>query len=38
MARAKYDEQGDNITYELEDTLNLKSTMRSTFYYASSRY
>ena len=33
-----YDEWGSDITYELEDTLDLKSTMRSVFWYASSRY
>ena len=33
-----YDEWSSNITYELEDTLDLKSTMRSVFWYASSRY
>lgn len=33
-----YDEWDNNITYELEDTLDLKSTMRSAFWYASSRY
>lgn len=33
-----YDEQGDDITDELEDTLDMKSTMRSIFWYASSRY
>lgn len=33
-----YDEWDNDITYELEDTLDLKSTMRSVFWYASSRY
>ena len=33
-----YDEWDNEITYELEDTLDLKSTMRSVFWYASSRY
>ena len=33
-----YDEQGEDITDELEDTLDLKSTMRSIFWYATSRY
>lgn len=33
-----YDEEDNDITAELEDTLDLKSTMRSVFWYASSRY
>lgn len=33
-----YDETNNDITAELEDTLDLKSTMRSVFWYASSRY
>ena len=33
-----YDELDNDITAELEDTLDLKSTMRSVFWYASSRY
>lgn len=33
-----YDEDGNNITEELEDNIDLKSTMRSVFWYASSRY
>lgn len=33
-----YDEDGNNITNELEDNIDLKSTMRSVFWYASSRY
>lgn len=32
------EEVASEITYELEDTLDLKSTMRSVFWYASSRY
>ena len=33
-----YDELDNDITAELEDALDLKSTMRSVFWYASSRY
>ena len=32
------DDQGEDITEELEDTTSLRGTMYSVFWYASSRY